>query len=111
MNVVNIRPMLVTAGKPPRNYADFAIEVKYYRQRGVAIFDGEAVTLLSRNGANITRTARGWRGATSAARHQPVNLDGDIVAPPEGIPCFSRLQRRLPQNRRPAAQLLRSCRI
>lgn len=44
MNVVNIRPMLVTAGKPPRNYADFAIEVKYYRQRGVAIFDGEAVT-------------------------------------------------------------------
>jgi len=43
-----------TAGKPPTRFADFAIEAKYDGQRGIAILDGGAVTLLSRNGANIT---------------------------------------------------------
>ena len=35
-------------------------------------------------------------------------LDGEIVTPDvDGVPCFSRLQQRWPQNRRPSNELLR----
>lgn len=49
-------PMLVTLGKPPLQFADFAVEAKYDGQCGLAVVDGGAVTLFSRNGADITRT-------------------------------------------------------
>jgi bifunctional non-homologous end joining protein LigD len=48
--------MLATLGRPPKQFADFAVEEKYDGQRGIAIVDGNSVTLLSRNGAHITRT-------------------------------------------------------
>jgi bifunctional non-homologous end joining protein LigD len=50
------RPMLATLGKPPRRFMDFAVEAKYDGQRGIAIVDSDSVTMLSRNGADITRT-------------------------------------------------------
>jgi hypothetical protein len=47
--VVNL--MLATLGDPPVRFTDLAVEAEYDRQRGIAIVDGDAVTLLSRNGA------------------------------------------------------------
>ena len=43
-------------GTPPSRFTDYAVEAKYDGQRGVAVVDGDAVTLLSRNGANNART-------------------------------------------------------
>jgi bifunctional non-homologous end joining protein LigD len=48
--------MLATLGKPPTRYTDFAVEAKYDGQRGIAVVDRGQVTLLSRNGADITQT-------------------------------------------------------
>ncbi|PRC44552.1 hypothetical protein C6A85_99665 [Mycobacterium sp. ITM-2017-0098] len=94
MNALDIRPMLATAGRPPVRYTDFAIEAKYDGQRGLAIIDSGAVTLLSRNGANITRTFPEITAALPRAlAGRSVVLDGEIVAPDEcGVPRFGRLQ-------------------
>ena len=110
MNPRSIRPMLATLGKPPARYTDFGVEAKYDGQRGLAIVDGGSVTLLSRNGADITHTFPEITAALPAAvGNRCVVLDCEIVALDEaGVPSFSRLQRRWPQNRRPAADLLRS---
>lgn len=99
--------MLASLGRPPSRFADFAVEAKFDGQRGIAIVDGDCVTLLSRNGADITRT---FPEVTSALAEigRPVVLDGEIVAlDSTGAPSFSRLQQRWPQNRRPSAELLR----
>lgn len=111
MNPLGIRPMLATGGPPPIRYGAFAVEAKYDGQRGIAILQGGEVTLLSRNGAVITRTFPEVTSALPAAvGGRPVVLDGEIVAPDrDGVPCFGRLQRRWPQNRRPSAELLREC--
>lgn len=111
MNPHDLRPMLATAGKPPARYADFAIEAKYDGQRGIAIYRDGTVTLLSRNGADITHTFPEIAAALPAtALGRPVVLDGEIVAlDAKGVPSFGRLQRRWPQNRRPSAALLKDC--
>jgi bifunctional non-homologous end joining protein LigD len=99
--------MLATLGKPPAYYSDFAVEAKYDGQRGIAIVDKSSVRLLSRNGADITRTFPEIAAALSALRRRVV-LDGEIVALDEsGAPNFGRLQQRWPQNRQPSAELLR----
>ena len=101
--------MLATLGRPPSRLTDFAVEAKYDGQRGLAVVDGGAVTLPSRNGADITLTFPEITAALpSALGNRSVVLDGEIVALDEsGVPSFSRLQRRWPQNRRPSAELLR----
>ncbi|MGZ4585850.1 MAG: ATP-dependent DNA ligase [Mycobacterium sp.] len=103
------RPMLATLGSPPDDSAGFAVEAKYDGQRGLAIVSGGAVTLWSRNGANITDTFPEITAALpEAVAGRPVILDGEIVAlDKDGVPSFGRLRRRWPQNRRPDAQLLR----
>jgi len=86
------------------------VEAKYDGQRGLAVVDGGGVTILSRNGADITRTFPEITAALPAVLgNRSVVLDGEIVALDEaGVPSFSRLQRRWPQNRRPTADLLRT---
>jgi bifunctional non-homologous end joining protein LigD len=99
--------MLATLGKPPVQYTDFAVEAKYDGQRGIAIVDGDSVSLRSRNGADITRTFPEIAAALPPVK-RPVVLDGEIVALDEsGAPDFGRLQQRWPQNRRPSGELLR----
>jgi bifunctional non-homologous end joining protein LigD len=109
MTTCSISPMLATLGRPPSRFAVFAVEAKYDGQRGLAIVDGDGVTLLSRNGADITRTFPEITAALpTAVRQRRVILDGEIVAlDGDGVPSFSRLQRRWPQNRRPSLELLR----
>jgi bifunctional non-homologous end joining protein LigD len=105
----DIAPMLATLGRPPAQYADFAVEAKYDGQRGMAVVDRGQVMLLSRNGADITLTFPEITAALPCvvAGRRTV-LDGEIVALDEtGVPSFERLQRRWPQNRRPSAELLR----
>jgi bifunctional non-homologous end joining protein LigD len=101
--------MLATLGKPPTRFTDFAVEAKYDGQRGLAVVDRGTVTLFSRNGADITRTFPEITAALPGViGNRNVVLDGEIVAPDRtGVPSFSRLQRRWPQNRRPTAELLR----
>jgi hypothetical protein len=103
MNSYPISPMLATLGQPPTHFADFAVEAKYDGQRGMAVVDRGELTLLSRNGADITRTFPEISAALRAAVDgRRVVLDGEIVAlDGTGVPSFSRLQRRWPQNRRP----------
>jgi bifunctional non-homologous end joining protein LigD len=48
--------MLATLGQPPKRFTEFAVEAKYDGQRGMAVVDGDSVTLWSRNGADISRT-------------------------------------------------------
>ena len=101
--------MLATLGRPPTRFDQFAIEAKYDGQRGIAILDGDRVTLLSRNGADITRTFPEISVALPTALSRPVVLDGEIVAfDAQGVPSFARLQQRWPQSRRPSAELLRA---
>src|SRR4051794_36139086 len=104
-----VSPMLATLGQPPKRFADFAVEAKYDGQRGLAVVELGVVKLLSRNGADITRTFPEITAALPAAvGNRNVVLDGEIVAlDKSGVPSFSRLQRRWPQNRRPSADLLR----
>jgi hypothetical protein len=79
MNDHAIRPMLATLGKPPTRYTDFAVEAKYDGQQGVAVVDREQVTLLSRNGADITATFPEITAALpSALSNRRVVLDGEI---------------------------------
>jgi bifunctional non-homologous end joining protein LigD len=109
VNADLIQPMLATLGTPPTRFADFAVEAKYDGQRGMAVVDHGTVTLLSRNGADITRTFPEITAALPQALcNRSAVLDGEIVALDEaGVPSFSRLQQRWPQNRRPSAELLR----
>jgi bifunctional non-homologous end joining protein LigD len=109
MTPATVRPMLATLGKPPPRYTDFAVEAKYDGQRGIAIVDCDSVTLLSRNGADITRTFPEITASLPAALSgRRAILDGEIVALDQhGVPSFSRLQWRWPQNRRPATDMLR----
>lgn len=102
------RPMLATLGAPPERFADFAVEAKYDGQRGMAVIDKSSVTLLSRNGADITRTFPEISAALASLSRRDLILDGEIVALDQtGAPSFGRLQERWPQNRRPRPDLLR----
>ena len=84
-----IHPHAGHAGRPPARFSDFAVEAKYNGQRGVALVDGDTVTLLSRNCADITRTSPENTAALPAAlRRRSAILDGEIVAlDDEGVPC------------------------
>jgi ATP-dependent DNA ligase len=73
--------MLATLGRPPARFADFAVEAKYDGQRGLPVVHGDAVTPLSRNGADITRTFPEITAALpTAVSQRSVILDGEIVA-------------------------------
>ncbi|OBB75303.1 hypothetical protein [Mycobacterium sp. 852014-52144_SCH5372336] len=89
-----LKPTLVTHGNPPTPFDGWAVEAKFDGQRGIAVVDGGSVKILSRNGADITRTFPDI-GAAPADCGQRLVLDGEIVALDEaGVPSFRRLQRR-----------------
>lgn len=100
--------MLATLGTPSPRADGWAVEWKFDGQRATVQIQGGAVTVFSRNGADVTRTFPELAGVAAAIGNRQAVLDGEIVAvDPTGRPSFTRLQRRWPQQRRPDAELLR----
>ena len=83
MNARFISPMLATLGRPPARFARFAVEAKYDGQRGLAVVDGGSVTLLSRNGADITRTFPEIIAALPGIGRLPPPHSGRAITPIE----------------------------
>lgn len=100
--------MLATLRAAPASGDDLATEWKWDGQRATVIVTGPEVRVLSRNGADITRTFPELASVADAVGQRPLVLDGEIVAlDPQGVPSFTRLQQRWPQQRRPTPALLR----
>lgn len=99
--------MLAVLGSPPHD-TGWAVEWKFDGQRATVVVDGSDVEVFSRSGANVTRAFPELSGVAAAVGHRRAVLDGEIIAPAhDGLPSFSRLQQRWPQNRRPTPELLR----
>jgi bifunctional non-homologous end joining protein LigD len=99
-------PMVATLGAPPSGGGN-AVEWKFDGQRATVVVE-DAVTIFSRNGADVSRTFPELAGVAAAIGERQAVLDGEIVAVDEaGRPSFTLLQRRWPQQRRPRLELLR----
>lgn len=99
--------MLAVLGSPPRD-TGWAVEWKFDGQRATVVVEGADVAVFSRSGADVTRAFPELSGVAAALGHRRAVLDGEIIAPArDGLPSFSRLQQRWPQNRRPTPELLR----
>lgn len=100
--------MLAVLGSPPHDDTGWAVEWKFDGQRATVVVDGSDVAVFSRSGADVTRAFPELSRVATAVDHRRVVLDGEIIAPArDGLPSFSRLQQRWPQNRRPTPELLR----
>lgn len=97
--------MLATLGHPPTGER-WAFESKWDGQRAIATTGSTPPKLWSRNGNNISASFPEIVDALSAVLdHRETVLDGEIVAlGPDGVPSFSRLQRRM-HVLKPTAQL------
>ena len=85
-----------------------AVEWKYDGQRTAVVVDSAGTWIVSRNGADVSRTFPELAAIGDAFGGRRVILDGEIVAvDAQGRPSFTRLQRRWPQHRRPTPTLLR----
>jgi bifunctional non-homologous end joining protein LigD len=84
------------------------VEWKYDGQRTAVVVDSAGTWIVSRNGADVSRTFPELAAIGDAFGGRRVILDGEIVAvDAQGRPSFTRLQRRWPQHRRPTPTLLR----
>lgn len=100
--------MLATLGAPPGHADGWAVEWKFDGQRATVHIRDGAVTVFTRNGADVSRTFPELAGVAAAIGDRQAVLDGEIVAVDQtGRPSFTRLQRRWPQQRRPGPELLR----
>jgi bifunctional non-homologous end joining protein LigD len=100
--------MLATLRPVPTSGDGFAVEWKYDGQRTAVVVDPAGTWIVSRNGADVSRTFPELAAIGDAFGGRPVILDGEIVAvDAQGRPSFTRLQRRWPQHRRPTPTLLR----
>lgn len=101
-------PMLATLRPVPSSSAGVAVEWKYDGQRTAVVVDAAGTWIVSRNGADVSRTFPELAAIGDALGGRRVILDGEIVAvDAQGRPSFTRLQRRWPQHRRPTPTLLR----
>lgn len=100
-------PMLATLGPPPAG-PGWATEYKWDGFRSICRITLTGVDVYTRNGAHASSTFPELTGLRDALAGHEAVLDGEIVALDRaGRPSFSRLQRRWPMRRRPAAALLR----
>jgi bifunctional non-homologous end joining protein LigD len=92
-----VKPMLATAGRPPRNdLGKWAIEMKWDGVRALAFCEGGRTRLVSRTGKDISRTYPDLLGLAHAVGHKQALLDGEIVAfGADGRPDFEALQPRM----------------
>src|SRR5690554_4386846 len=100
---VQLSPMLaMPADALPRSRlaSAWAYEFKWDGIRMLAAWDGHALSLISRNGLDLTAQYPELSGADGLGRtlgpDRRLVLDGELIAPDEhGRPSFQRLQRRL----------------
>ena len=79
---------------------DWAFEMKWDGYRAVAIVDGDATVLRSRNGVDLTASCPEIVTALGSAGLGSVVLDGEIIAFDEdGVPDFGLLQQRIGMHR------------
>ncbi|MBF4463030.1 MULTISPECIES: ATP-dependent DNA ligase [unclassified Rathayibacter] len=91
----DVRPMLATAGRPSDVHPDSAIEMKWDGYRALVQRRGEAITLTSRNGNDLTATFPDLLAPLAQAVPVDAVLDGEIVAlDARGRPDFGLLQTR-----------------
>ncbi len=87
-------PMLATAGDA-FSRKDWLFEIKYDGYRLLALRAGDDVTLLSRNGNDLSRTFPEIREAVARLPYDRFILDGEaVVHDGNGMPSFARMQRR-----------------
>ncbi|ANQ76136.1 MULTISPECIES: non-homologous end-joining DNA ligase [Rhodococcus] len=100
-----VPPMLATLGHPPTGER-WAFESKWDGVRAIATTGAKPPALWSRNGNNFSTSFPEIVDALSdVLDHRETVLDGEIVAlGPDGVPSFSRLQRRM-HVLKPTAQL------
>ena len=102
-----LSPMLATTAALPRDDGRWSYEVKWDGVRALVAVQGGRVTLVSRNGNDITAAYPELRGLGLALGSSTALLDGEVVAfDSAGRPDFGRLQSRM-HARRPGAALLR----
>jgi bifunctional non-homologous end joining protein LigD len=97
-----LAPMLAAIGQPPpRQLAEWAVEMKWDGVRALAFLEHGALRLRSRTGKDITGTypelagPGGIAAAIGAAGPGQLLLDGEIVAFTDGRPDFEALQPRM----------------
>ena len=91
-----VEPMLATLDDLPASDDGWGFEMKWDGIRAIAYVDGGRLTLLTRNGHEVTATYPELRGLGAQLGTTQVILDGEIVAfDNDGKPSFSRLQQRM----------------
>ncbi|MFF0532813.1 non-homologous end-joining DNA ligase [Nocardia amikacinitolerans] len=103
-------PMLATAGRPPADAGQWAIEMKWDGMRTICRTRGEHVEFYSRNRNNVTACFPELGPAlTELTERRDLILDGEIIAPDPatGAPSFARLQQRM-HLQRPSLELRRA---
>jgi bifunctional non-homologous end joining protein LigD len=87
--------LAAVAGDGPDRRATWALEMKWDGIRALAVLDGGALRLVSRNDLDLTPTYPELGILPEAVDARSAVLDGEIVALDErGRPSFSRLQQR-----------------
>jgi DNA ligase D-like protein (predicted ligase) len=89
------KPMLARIASTLPEGPNWSYEVKWDGYRALAVKDGAAVQLISRNGSNLTAQYRSIAAAIATLRARHLVLDGEIVAlDADGRPSFQALQHR-----------------
>jgi DNA ligase D-like protein (predicted ligase) len=94
-----VRPMLASSAAALPEGPDWSYEVKWDGYRAIAIKDGAAVHLSSRNVKDLTREYPTVAAGVKSLSRRTVMLDGEIVAVDErGRPTFQALHHRTVQG-------------
>lgn len=104
-----VAPMLAVAGNLPGPAEDerWAYETKWDGNRMLAFLDGGRLRLRSRNDLDVTISYPELAGLRTRLGNRQAILDGEVVAfGPDGLPSFSRLQKRMHVGRASRAQQL-----
>jgi bifunctional non-homologous end joining protein LigD len=93
-----ISPMLAVLSElpPPAQQAQWAFETKWDGARAIVFVDGGRARIMSRNDRDVTASYPELRALAESLGTTQAVLDGEIVAfGTNGLPSFSRLQRRM----------------
>lgn len=87
------KPMLLKEIEKPFNSKDYIFEMKYDGIRALCFVSPKEITLLSRNGINMTMTYPEFIPIKNMVTKKVI-FDGEIISLQNGKPSFSKLQQR-----------------